>query len=149
MQIAMCEARKGIIEGQSPFGACIVKNGKVVVSAHNTVWKDTDATRHAEMNAIKKACKKLKTIKLSGCTIYSTTEPCPMCFTAIHWAGMSRIVYGATIEDSAKFGFGELHVSNHALAAHQQNKIQLKERFMRKESIELFKEWKAHKGKKY
>ncbi|MBU0461821.1 MAG: nucleoside deaminase [Nanoarchaeota archaeon] len=151
MQLAIDEARKGIKEGQSPFGACIVKGSKVIVCAHNTVWKDTDSTEHAEINAIKRACRKLKTIKLKGCTIYSTTEPCPMCFTAIHWTGLKRIVFGATIADSARFGFGELSVSDKLLASHQdpKHRIKIKDKFLRKECVELFKEWKKHNGRKY
>ena len=71
------------------------------------------------------------------------------CFTAIHWAHIERIVYGATINDSAKFGFNELRVSDKFLAAHQKRKIKLTGKFMRKECVDLFKEWKANKGKKY
>jgi tRNA(Arg) A34 adenosine deaminase TadA len=102
------------IEGQ-PFGACIVKDGEVIACDHNVVWASTDITAHAEVYAIRNACKKLDSIDLSGCTIYSTCEPCPMCFTAIHWARIGRIVCGARIEDAKKYGFNELSVSNHEL----------------------------------
>ncbi|HEO64204.1 MAG TPA: nucleoside deaminase, partial [Candidatus Omnitrophica bacterium] len=98
MRLAVSKAEHGIKAGQTPFGACIVKNGKVIVCQHNAVWQNTDITAHAEIAAIREACRKLNSIDLSGCTIYSTTEPCPMCFTAIHWAKISRIVYGTSIE---------------------------------------------------
>ncbi|MDD8016577.1 MAG: nucleoside deaminase, partial [Acidobacteriota bacterium] len=86
MRLALREARKNLrtLAG-GPFGACIVKDGRVVATARNTVLKN-DSTAHAEVNAIRKACRKLDTFDLSGCEIYSTAEPCPMCFSAIHWA---------------------------------------------------------------
>lgn len=149
MQLAIDEARKGIKKGQTPFGACIVCKGKVVALSHNTVFRDRDITEHAEINAIKKGCRNTKKINLDNCAIYSTTEPCPMCFTAIHWAHITRIVFGATISDSSRYGFNELKVSDKFLAAHQKRKIRITEKFMRKECLELFKEWKANKGKKY
>jgi tRNA(Arg) A34 adenosine deaminase TadA len=94
-----------------PFGACLVKSGKIIAVGRNGVLKN-DSTAHAEINAIRKACKKLKTYDLSGCVIYSTTEPCPMCFSAIHWARIKTIVYGTNIADVEKRGFNELAISN-------------------------------------
>ena len=92
MWIAVCEARKNLCKVcGGPFGACIVKGGKVIAGARNTVLKN-DASCHAEINAIRLASKKLKTHDLSGCRIYSTTEPCPMCFSAIHWARIGSII---------------------------------------------------------
>ena len=149
MELAIKWARAGIKKGQSPFGACIVKNDKVIACAHNTVWKDTDVTEHAEINAIKKANRKLKKIHLDDCTIYSTTEPCPMCFTAIHWSHIGRIVFGTDMKDSSKYGFNELKIPDKILASHQKRKIRITEGFMREECLELFKEWKKSKGKKY
>ena len=92
MRLAIAKAREGIKKGQAPFGACIVKNGKVIACSHNIVWESLDITAHAEINAIRTTCKKLKSVDLSGCTIYSTCEPCPMCFSACHWGRISRIV---------------------------------------------------------
>jgi len=109
MLLAIESALKGIRRGHGgPFGACIVKNGKAIAVAHNTVLRDNDPTAHAEINAIREACRRLGTWNLEGCEIYSTTEPCPMCFTAIHWARISKVYYGTTIEDVAKLGFNEL-----------------------------------------
>jgi tRNA(Arg) A34 adenosine deaminase TadA len=114
MEKAVEIAKKGIEKGQSPFGAIIVdkRSGSVVSSAHNTVVMDNDPTAHAEINAIRLASKKKKTWDLSGCAIFSTCEPCPMCFSAIHWANIDEIYYGATIEDAIRCGFREMTISN-------------------------------------
>ena len=76
--------RQGIAAGQSPFGAVIVRERRVIAAAHNTVWRDNDPTAHAEVNALRAAASALKTIDLGGCTLYSTCEPCPMCLAASH-----------------------------------------------------------------
>ena len=101
MQLALDKAKEGVDNGQSPFGACIVKKGKVIACEHNIVWESTDITAHAEIHAVREANLKLNSIELSGCVIYSTCEPCPMCFTAIHWARIDRIYFGAGIPRSA------------------------------------------------
>jgi guanine deaminase len=149
MEAAIAKARKGITEGQGPFGARIAKKGKTVSCEHNKVWKSTDPTAHAEMEAIRKACKKLKSIDLSGCTIYSTTEPCPMCFSAIHWAKISRIVYGATIKEAKKYGFHELEICVTTMEKVGKERIPLRPGFMRKECVALFREWKKSGAKTY
>ncbi|MDD4955547.1 MAG: nucleoside deaminase, partial [Candidatus Omnitrophica bacterium] len=112
MQSAICEARKNIKNlCGGPFGAAIVKGNKIIAVARNTVLKN-DASCHAEINAIRLASKKLKTYNLFGCRIYSTTEPCPMCFSAIHWARIDTIIYGNNIRDAKRIGFNELFISN-------------------------------------
>jgi len=116
LRAAIRAAREGIAAGQSPFGSAIVRDGQVVAAAHNTVWGDTDPTAHAEVNNIRAAARALNSIDLAGCTLYSTCEPCPMCLSAIHWAKISRVVYGAAIEDAAAAGFSELHVHASELA---------------------------------
>jgi tRNA(Arg) A34 adenosine deaminase TadA len=113
---AIAKAREGIAAGQSPFGSAIVRDGRIVAAAHNTVWRDTDPTAHAEVNNIRAAARALGTIELSGCVLYSTCEPCPMCLSAIHWAKITRVVYGASIADAAAAGFSELCVPAHELA---------------------------------
>lgn len=145
MEQAILEAKKGERKGQTPFGAAIVKNGKVVSKAHNTVWKDTDVTAHAEINAIRKACKKLKTIDLSGCEIYSTTEPCPMCLSAIHWAKIQKVYFGAGIKDADNAGFNEIPISNKKMIKEGKMKIKI-ENMMKKECKKLFDEFN---GKTY
>lgn len=100
MQLAIDKTREGIQNGQSPFGCAIVKGDDVVAVTHNTVWLTCDPTAHAEVNCIRAAAKKLNTIDLSGCTMYTTCEPCPMCLTATHWAKIDTCYFGATIADA-------------------------------------------------
>lgn len=88
-----------------PFGAVIVKDGKIITSAHNTVIKSMDATAHAEINAIRKASKILNTNDLSGCVLYTSTEPCPMCLSAIIWANIKDVYYLNTRKDADDIGF--------------------------------------------
>ena len=149
MKQAISKARKGINRGQSPFGACIVKGKKVIALAHNTVFSAVDSTAHAEINAIRMACRKLKTIDLSGCTIYSTTEPCPMCFAAIHWAKIRKIVFGTSISDVGKLGFSEILLTNRRFNRINGNKMKITSGFMKAECAELLKEWKKKSGKTY
>ncbi|MCK4396795.1 nucleoside deaminase [candidate division WOR-3 bacterium] len=148
MQVAIEKARYGVQNGQSPFGACVVKNGEVISSGSNTVWKDGDITAHAEINSIRKACKKLNSVDLSGCIVYSTCEPCPMCFTACYWARVSKIVYGARIKDAKRFGFNEMLVSNEQMKSLSKSKIEIKVDFLRDECIEIFKQWALQKDRK-
>lgn len=146
MQEAIKTARAGIKTGQTPFGAVIVKNNKVIAKAHNLVWKNIDSTAHAEVTAIRTACKKLRSIDLSGCTIYSTCEPCPMCFSACHWAKINQIVYGIRIKNVKKLGFNELLISDKTLNEITNSKIKIKGNCMRTENIELLNDWaKQHK----
>ena len=106
MRMAITEAKKGINKGEGgPFGAVIVKDGVVVAKAHNTVLKNHDATCHGEVNAIRKASKKLNTFDLSGCEIYTTGEPCPMCLGAILWSNIEKIYYGCSINENDMIGF--------------------------------------------
>ena len=115
MRLAIDEALRGVEKGQSPFGAVIARGDEVVAVGHNVVWMTTDITAHAEVHTLRKACQEVGGIDLSGCTIYSTTEPCPMCFSAIHWAKIDRIVFGTSIADAERAGFNELAVSNEEL----------------------------------
>lgn len=148
MQVAIEKARYGVQNRQSPFGACVVKNGEVISSGSNTVWKDGDITAHAEINAIRKACKKLNSVDLSGCIVYSTCEPCPMCFTACYWARISKIVYGARIKDAKGFGFNEMLVSNEQMKSLGKSKIEIKGDILRDKCIEVFKQWALQKDRK-
>ncbi len=148
MRLAISKAQQGVLRGQTPFGACIVRRGRVVAVSHNQVWKNTDITAHAEICAIREACRALKTIDLSGCTIYSTCEPCPMCFAACHWANISRIVYGARIADAKRFGFDELTVSNAAMKAMGGARLRIRKDFLRQACLGLFSLWADQPGHK-
>jgi len=149
MQMALDACREGVDKGQSPFGASIVRNGEVLAVSHNHVWLERDATAHAEVHCIRKACNHLNEILLPGSTIYSTTEPCPMCFTAIHWARIERIVYGASIADAARFGFNELPVSNEQLKSLGNSGVTIDPHFMRDEAVALFEYWQQQGGTAY
>jgi guanine deaminase len=142
MKLAIAVARAGIAAGQSPFGSILVKEDAVVASTHNTVWRDTDPTAHAEVNCLRSAAKALGTIDLAGCTLYSTCEPCPMCLAAIHWAKVDRVVFGATIDDAAFAGFSEMPVAAKALAELGRSALKVEGGLLRKECAGLFDEWK-------
>jgi tRNA(Arg) A34 adenosine deaminase TadA len=141
MDRAIREARKNLVRPDGgPFGACIVQDGRIVAVARNAVLT-SDATSHAEVNAIRKASKKLRTFDLTGCEIYSTTEPCPMCFGAIHWARIGTVYYGTGIRDAARAGFHELRISSAQMKALGGSKVRLVPGFMRDECQKLFDVW--------
>jgi len=141
MEIALRQARKNLaLQQGGPFGACIVKGGLVIAAACNTVLKE-DASCHAEINAIRMASRRLKTFDLSGCIIYSTTEPCPMCFGAIHWARIYAVVYGTTIADARRIGFNELRISARRMKQIGKSPVRIKPGFMRRECRKLFNDW--------
>lgn len=145
MRLAIETAKEGIAAGQSPFGAVIVREGTVVAAAHNTVWRDTDPTAHAEVNAIRKAAARLGRIDLRDCTLFSTCEPCPMCLAATHWSKIERLVYGATIDDTAAAGFSELHVGAVALATMGGSPLRVEVGPLPAECRALFARWQ-HTG---
>ena len=106
MKIAIEEARIGIKKGHGgPFGSVIVKDGKIIASNHNRVLQNNDPTCHGEIAAIRSACEVLHTHDLSGCSIYTTGEPCHMCLCACMWANIDKIYYGCTIKDNDSIGF--------------------------------------------
>jgi guanine deaminase len=143
MQIAIREARKNFkAPAGGPFGAAIILDGRVIAVARNTVLRN-DATAHAEVNAIRKACRKLGTYDLSDAVIYATTEPCPMCFSAVHWARIGTIIHGAGISDAKDAGFNELEISNDRLKALGRSGIRIIGGFQRDECLSLFREWEG------
>lgn len=148
MRRAIREARRNLDRPDGgPFGACVVKDGRVVAAARNTVLTG-DPTAHAEVNAIRRAAKKLGTFDLSGCEIYSTTEPCPMCFGAIHWARVGRVLYGTAIRDAARAGFHELAISNVRMKELGRSRIVLVSGFLRDECLALFEAWAGLPGRR-
>lgn len=106
MKLAIDEAQKGIRNKEGgPFGAVIVKDGEVVGRGHNKVVANNDPTAHGEMMAIRDACNRLGTFDLTGCELYTTHYPCPMCKCAIMWANINKVYYGCTVDDTAEIGF--------------------------------------------
>ncbi len=148
MSLAIGKARQNLrtLRG-GPFGACIVRDGKVLALSHNTVLSE-DATCHAEINAIRVASRAVKSYDLSGSVIYSTTEPCPMCFCAIHWSRIACVVYGTTIKDAEEIGFNEMKIGNRQLKTLGKSSIELVPGFMRAECARLFSDWDALPNKK-
>ena len=107
MDLAVKLSVENIDNGGGPFGAVIVKDGEIVATGVNRVTASNDPTAHAEVNAIREACSKLGNFKLSGCVIYSSCEPCPMCLSALYWAGVAKIYFGNTKEDAAAIDFSD------------------------------------------
>lgn len=141
MKQAIKESKKGMLKNHGgPFGAVIVKDGEVISSSHNQVLKTNDPTSHAEINAIRKASQKLQSYDLSGCDIYTSCMPCPMCLGAIKWANISNIYYGATSEDADKIGFRDL--------VFYEDKDQTLINIDRKEALKVFRLWSEKEDKK-
>ena len=107
MREAIRLASDSVRNGGGPFGAVVVKDGKIVAGSSNRVTIDNDPTAHAEVNTIREACRRLGTFDLSGCVIYTSCEPCPMCLGAIYWAHIDRIYYGNTRKDAADIDFAD------------------------------------------
>jgi guanine deaminase len=148
MRLAIDKAREGVRNGELPFGACVVRNGKVVGCAHNTILSCNDLTAHAEMNAIHEACQELGTLDLSGCTIYCTCEPCPMCLGALGLANIEKVVYGARIGDVTMPGFVVLETPGELFKLIGNGKLAVYGDFLREENVRLFREWEERQDKK-
>lgn len=116
MRAALEAARRGLLAGEPPVGACLVRDGEIVVTANNGVIGELDATAHAEIRVIRDACRQLRSLSLAGSTLYATVEPCPMCLSACHYAGIDAVVFGATLEDMQAVTGGELAIHHDALA---------------------------------
>ena len=142
------EAFKGIrAKDGGPFGAVIVKKGKIIARSHNMVLKTNDPTAHAEITAIRKATKKLKRFDLSDCEIYSSCEPCPMCLAAIEWARIKKLYYGCTREDADRIGFSDKKIYEELKNFPNTKRITMV-RVCDKELIKPFEEWQEKKNKK-
>ncbi|WP_040211016.1 nucleoside deaminase [Clostridium polynesiense] len=142
MKIAIEEAFEGMKNNHGgPFGAVIVKDGKIIARAHNEVISTNDPTAHAEMNAIRKACRILGRFDLSDCEIYSSCEPCPMCFAAIHWAKIKKLYYGATREDAADIDFDDQYIYDVIRGNASELQVDVVQ-IDRDKSLEPFHEWK-------
>lgn len=149
MRLAIDTARAGIAIGQSPFAAVVVRAGDVVGIGHNEVWRRTDPTAHAEVVAIQRAAARLRCIDLSGCEMFTTCEPCPMCAAAIHWARIGRVWYGATIADAAGAGFNELRLAARDLYAQGGSEVTIAGEVEREACANLFAEWSRAGGRRY
>jgi tRNA(Arg) A34 adenosine deaminase TadA len=123
-----------------PFGAIIVRNGEAVARGWNRVTSLNDPTAHAEIVAIREACRVLRTFWLGDCEIYVNCEPCPMCLAAIYWAGIPRVYYAATGQDAAGVGFADEYIYRELLTPMNERNLTMKQ-IMRQEALEAFHIW--------
>jgi tRNA(Arg) A34 adenosine deaminase TadA len=142
IRLAIQAAWQGVEKGEMPFGACIARKTQVITVAHNSAKANIDTTAHAEVQAIREASRRLSTIELTGCAIYSTCEPCPMCFTACVWAKLGRIVYACRIEDAEKTGIRQVPITSAQMNQLGQSGVELVGDVLRDESLKLFEAWR-------
>lgn len=129
-----------------PFGAVVVKEGMVVAEAYNAVTSTKDPTAHAEMVAIREACKSLDSFQLTGCTLYTSCEPCPMCLGAIYWARLDRVVYAADRTDAAVIHFDDEFIYEEIDKKIADRSVPF-EQSLRDEAVEVFRKWDRKKDK--
>lgn len=141
MRLAIAKAQTGIAAGQSPFGCAIAVGEQLLACEHNTVLLSTDPTAHAEVNAIRSACRTAGSIFLAGSVVATTCEPCPMCMAALHWARVDTVYYGASIADAASAGFNELHLSASELLGQGASSVKLIGGLLRDDCRRLFDQW--------
>jgi guanine deaminase len=129
-----------------PFAAVVVKDGKIIAEGANSVTSTNDPTAHAEVVAIREACEKLKHFELTGCEIYTSCEPCPMCLGAIYWARPERVYFANTADDASKAGFDDSLIYEEIARPHDDRKIPLIP-MMREEALEAFRAWESKTDK--
>lgn len=146
MRRAIELSKQSVRNGGGPFGAVIARNGEIIAEGSNCVTIDCDPTAHAEVSTIRKASKALKTFDLSGCEIFTSCEPCPMCFGAIYWAHLDKIYMGNDRKDAAKIGFDDDFIYQEiALTADKRKKPS--EILLRDEALEAFRMWDEKEDK--
>ena len=139
-------ADESVQRGGGPFGAVIVKDGEIVAEGSNSVTLLSDPTAHAEVTAIREACRQLGTFLLEGCTIYTSCEPCPMCLGAIYWAGIQRIYYGNTRKDAADIGFADEFIYEELERPLEERRLPIRQ-LLRDEARGSFRRWEEKTDK--
>ena len=140
-------AEKNIVSGKGgPFGAVVVKDGKVIVAVGNRVTSTNDPTAHAEMVAIRDACKNLNSFQLEDCEVYTSCEPCPMCLAAIYWSRPKAVYYACTKEDAAMIGFDDDYIYHQIYKPIEKRDLKLF-KIDSKESLKVFRNWDAKEDK--
>lgn len=132
---------KNVYEGGGPFGAVVVKDGEIVARGVNGVVPQCDPTAHAEVNAIREACRKLGTFDLTGCEIYASCEPCPMCLAAIYWAHLDRLYFANNRDDAAAIGFDDAEIYHEIGRPVMERKLKT-EILLRDEALKAFEAWR-------
>ena len=146
MREAIKLASESVRRGGGPFGAVIVKDGEIIAGSSNSVTIDNDPTAHAEVNTIRKACRLLKTFDLSGCVIYTSCEPCPMCLGAIYWAKLDRIYYGNNRQDAADIEFADNFIYEELDRPMSKRTVPIIP-MLRDEALESFRLWSEKEDK--
>lgn len=146
MRRAIALASESVRRGGGPFGAVIVKDGEVVAEGSNSVTILNDPTAHAEVTAIREACRRLRTFHLEGCTVYTSCEPCPMCLGAIYWAGIKQIFYGNTRKDAADIGFADDFIYEELERPLEARRLPIRP-LLRDEAQESFRLWEGKSDK--
>ncbi|MDC0217041.1 nucleoside deaminase [Pelagibacteraceae bacterium] len=146
MQKAIELSIKNIHNNGGPFGCVIVKNNKIISEGVNAVTQNNDPTAHAEIVAIRNACKKLNTFDLSGCELYTSCEPCPMCLSAIYWSHIDLVYYGNSRENAAEIQFDDKFIYDEMKKDINERKIPLKQ-ILKDEAIKAFDLWTLTENK--
>ena len=147
MREAIKLSAESVRSGGGPFGAVIVRNGEIIARGENRVTVCNDPTAHAEVSAIREAAARMGTYDLSGCEIYSSCEPCPMCLGAIYWARLDRLYYAGTRADAANVGFDDAHIYEELPLAPSQRELPT-ESLLREEAQIVFEAWAEKADKK-
>lgn len=140
MRLAIRLATESVKKGGGPFGAVIVKNGEIISASSNRVTLDNDPTAHAEVCAIREACKKLNTFDLSGCVLYASCEPCPMCLASMYWAHIDHYFYANDKEDAKAIDFDDAFIYSE-FALPPEKRSMPREQMLHEEAIVTFQEW--------
>jgi guanine deaminase len=147
MQLAIRLATENVRSGAGgPFGAVVARNGEIVATGVNRVTADNDPTAHAEVNAIREACKALGTFQLPGCVLYSSCEPCPMCLGAIYWVRLDAVYFGNTCHDAAQAGFDDSLIYEEMKAPRHERKVPMLQ-LLPDRAIESFRLWVEQQAK--
>jgi guanine deaminase len=146
MQLAIRLATENVRSGGGPFGAVVARNGEIVATGVNRVTAENDPTAHAEVNAIREACRALGTFQLPGCVLYTSCEPCPMCLGAIYWVRLDSVYYGNTCHDAAEVGFDDSLIYEELKTPHGDRKLPMV-RLLPETAIESFRLWAQHQSK--
>ena len=145
MREAIGLAKEGVSRGDGgPFGAVVVRSGEVVGRGWNRVVVDNDPTAHAEMVAIRDACRRLGVFHLRGCELYTACEPCPMCLAAVHWARLEQVWYAASTVDAAAVGFDDAHI-HRQVRLPEEHRLLPHDRLLAEEALEVFRLWRDSK----
>lgn len=146
MRKAIALSIRNVAKGGGPFGAVIVKDGKIIATGVNKVVSHNDPTAHAEVNAIRKAAKKSGTFDLAGCDIYTSCEPCPMCLGAVYWAHLDKIYYGNNKTDAKNIGFDDSFIYEEIDLKPENRRVKTTQ-LLANEAIEAFKLWAKKEDK--